>query len=416
MIVIPSDLVNEIRRSKGSKDVQFFSHDDGDVFTVFTPSSLKGNVQGSLIWTEEDKPIVGAVGKDLAKIKLVVSNNTDAVWQSSAIGNLKVHGYVRCQNSWKQTPVQIVPVKEELFSRLGGLFETDVLFQKRVFILGQGSGGSQITLELVKSGIGKIDMMDHDRLEVGNLVRHAAFLKDIGRYKTKVMDEMIQGKNPEVEVRTWEEKVSWESIDVVREIIKQADIVICATDNQPSKLIVNRLCVEEKKPCIFAGAFRRAYGGQILFVKPNVTPCYQCFLMLLPEQTQDQEISSHRQAEGLAYTDRPVPIEPGLSTDIAPIGLMVVKLAIQELLKGTETTLRSLDEDLVASWYLWLNRREQGTQYESLRPLEYNIDGMHVLRWYGVAFERHPGCPVCGNFEGYQIEAENMTVPIFDDL
>ena len=134
------------------------------------------------------------------------------------------------------------------------------------------------------------------------------------------------------------------------------------------------------------------------------------------EQAQDQEISSHRQAEGLAYTDRPVPIEPGLSTDIAPIGLMVVKLAIQELLKGTETTLRSLDKDLVASWYLWLNRREQGTQYESLRPLEYNIDGMHVLRWYGVSFERHPGCPVCGNFEDYQIEAENMKAPIFDDL
>jgi hypothetical protein len=39
-----------------------------------------------------------------------------------------------------------------------------------------------------------------------------------------------------------------------------------------------------------------------------------------------------------------------------------------------------------------------------------------VLRWYGVSFERHPGCPVCGNFEGYQIEAENMTVPIFEDL
>jgi molybdopterin/thiamine biosynthesis adenylyltransferase len=247
-------------------------------------------------------------------------------------------------------------------------------------------------------------------------MRHAASLKDIGRYKTKVMAEMILGKNPEAEVRTWEEKVSWETVDLVREIIKRADIVICATDNQPSKLIVNRLCVEEKKPCIFAGAFRRAYGGQILFVKPNVTPCYQCFLMLLPEQAQDQEISSHRQAEGLAYTDRPVPIEPGLSTDIAPIGLMVVKLAIQELLKDTETTLRSLDEDLVAPWYLWLNRREQDTQYESLRPLEYNIDGMHVLRWYGVSFERHPGCPVCGNFEGYQIEAENMTVPIFDDL
>jgi hypothetical protein len=124
--------------------------------------------------------------------------------------------------------------------------------------------------------------------------------------------------------------------------------------------------------------------------------------MLLPEQAMDQEISSRRAAEGLAYTDRPVAIEPGLSTDIAPISLMVVKLVIQELLKDSETTLRSLDEDLVAPWFIWLNRREQNTQYESLEPLEYNVDGMHVLRWYGIAVERHPACPVCGDFIGEQ--------------
>ena len=80
---------------------------------------------------------------------------------------------------------------------------------------------------------------------------------------------------------------------------------------------------------------------------------------------------------------------------------MVAKLIIQELLKDTKTTLRSLDDDLVAPWYLWLNRREIDTQYESLEPLEFNVDGMHVLRWYGVAIERHPGCPVCGNFERF---------------
>ena len=72
----------------------------------------------------------------------------------------------------------------------------------------------------------------------------------------------------------------------------QADIVICAVDQRIPKLIINRICVEENTPCIFAGAFRRAYGGQILFVKPNQTLCYQCFLMLLPDQANDQEIAN----------------------------------------------------------------------------------------------------------------------------
>jgi hypothetical protein len=206
MIVISSDLVEEVKRIKGSKDVQFFSHDDGDVFTVFTPSGLKGNVQGSLIWTEEDKPIIGAAGKDSAKIQLLVSNYTTTSGQSSEISSLKVNGYVKHQDSWKETPVQVVAIKEELFSRIEGLYETDVLSKKHVFILGQGTGGSQITLEFGKLCAGKIDTMDDDRLEVGNLMRHAASLKDIGRYKTKVMAEMILGKNPEAEVRTWEDR------------------------------------------------------------------------------------------------------------------------------------------------------------------------------------------------------------------
>ena len=78
---------------------------------------------------------------------------------------------------------------------------------------------------------------------------------------------------------------------------------------------------------------------------------------------------------------------------------MVVKLAIQELLKGTQTSLRSLDEDLVAPWYIWLNRREKGTQYEKLDPLEFNVAGMRILRWYGIDFKRNEACPTCGNFE-----------------
>jgi molybdopterin/thiamine biosynthesis adenylyltransferase len=251
-------------------------------------------------------------------------------------------------------------------------------------------------------------LIDHDRLEVGNVVRHVAGLSHVGMYKTKAMAQIIKDKNPYAEIQTLEEKVCWENIEKLRKIVQWADIVVCATDNRPSRLITNRLAVEEKKPCVFPGAFRRAYGGQIIFVHPQVFPCYQCFCTLLPEQSGDEEISNPGQAEGLAYTDRPVPIEPGFSTDIAPISLMAVKLLIQELLKGTQTTLRSLDDDLVAPGYLWLNRREPGTQYEKLGPLEFNLGGMHILRWYGIDVKRHPGCPVCGDFEGEVAKREGL--------
>ena len=235
--------------------------------------------------------------------------------------------------------------------------------------------------------------------------------------KTDVMKDLIHDKNPYAVVETSSEKICWDTMESLRGRVQKADLVICATDDRTSKIITNRLCVQEQKPMIIAGAFRRAYGGQVLRVRPGQSLCFQCFLNSLPEQSRDTEITSIEQAEGLAYTDKPVPIEPGLSTDIAPINLMVVKLAIQELLQGTQTTLQSLDEDLVAPLYLWLNRREKETCYADLEPLEYNVDGMSVLRWYGVNISKDPACPECGDFlaqmqnaHGVKVESEDVEV------
>jgi molybdopterin/thiamine biosynthesis adenylyltransferase len=401
MIVIAGEIIKAHLGSDTPAPVYFYEWDDGDVFNLIRTDSVSGNAPGTIIyidrpWPEDYKHIDNS--NDKVRIVIEKSDSFSEEGQHPYL----LHGYVKSNGTWEKTLVQEIPVKQELYSRSSGLLETDVLESKRVAIFGLGSGGSPIGVELVKAGVGHFYLMDGDRMEVVNTVRHSAGISHTGRYKTKVEKDLIKEKNPYASVHTWEEYVDWENTETVRKTIKQVDVVICATDYRPSKLIVNRICVEENKPCIFAGAFRRAYGGQILFVKPNRTPCYQCFLMLLPEQAMDQEISSRRAAEGLAYTDRPVAIEPGLSTDIAPISLMVVKLVIQELLKDSETTLRSLDEDLIAPWFIWLNRREKNTQYESLEPLEYNVDGMHVLRWYGIAVERHPKCPVCGDFIGEQ--------------
>lgn len=332
--------------------------------------------------------------------------------KSSRSGSINATGYVKKHQGWQEAKVQIVPVREQIFSRFGGLIETDAISGKPVLVVGVGSGGSRVTPEFTQSGVTDFIVMDHDRVEVGNVMRHVARLSDVGRFKTKVLAELIREKNPYANVRTLEEKVTWDNSEKVRELVRQAAIVLCCTDNRPSKLILNRLCVEENTPLIIAGAFRRAYGGQVLRIRPGESMCYQCFLMMLPEQSNDEEISSSEQAQDLAYTDRPVEIEPGLSNDIAPISTMVVKLAIQELLKDSNTTLRSLDEDLVAPMYLWLNRREVDSQFANIEPLEYNINTFSILRWYGIDVNPHPGCPVCGNFEKYLAEKEGIALPI----
>ena len=190
-----------------------------------------------------------------------------------------------------------------------------------------------------------------------------------------------------------------EIIEELRKIIRDCDIVICTTDNKASRLLINRICVEENVKCIFSGAFTRAYGGQVMVVRPHETMCLQCFYMHNPGLAKEEEVSNKRQLEQFGqYADRPVHIEPGLSIDISNLSSMTARIALQMLLEGKETSLDTLSEDLVASWYVWINRREKGTQYEGLEPLEYNVDGFHILRWYGIKIDRHPECPVCGNF------------------
>ncbi|MDD5133897.1 MAG: ThiF family adenylyltransferase [Phycisphaerae bacterium] len=381
----------------------FSSKDNGTVFTLLQASKVETTVNGSLIFVKNlDDADVSVVGCDTDSVRVLV--------QKDRISDLRVKGYINKNGKWQQARVNIVPVKQQLFSRFAGILETNVLSEKHVLIAGLGSGGSAIAVRLAQSGIMNFTGIDHDRFEVGNIARHAAGISDVGRLKINIVRDLIHEKNPYATVKGVAERISWDNIETFRELVKQVDLVICATDNRISKRIMNRLCIEENKVLIVAGAFRRAYGGQVLRVRPGKSLCFQCFLDSLPQQAQDQEITSIEQSEGLAYTDRPVPIEPGLSNDIAPINQMVVKLAIQELLKGTDTTLKSLDEDLTADLYLWLNRRESQTGYEDLEPLEYNVDGITVMRWYGIDISKNPACPECGNFLAELSKRANVTV------
>ena len=414
VITIQAEQLARCNQAGGTYHCKFRKLDDGDAYSTITADRVPVTLSGSINIIDPTEIInVSEISAPEDLLRIIAyqqeSNGAPDKWH--------VEGYIHNNGHWEKVPVNVVPMRDELFSRTRGLFETDVLAAKQVSVFGGGSGGSPIVQELARLGVGNLIIMDHDRLEVANVVRHPAGLSDVGRYKTKFLAEIIHETNPYATVTTYEEKVSPGNEERTREIIRKSDIIICAVDDNKARHILNRICVEEGKPVIIAGCFRRAYGGQVLAIRPGETMCYQCFVQAAPEKARDQEISSRDQAEQFAYSDRPVAIEPGLANDIAPISTMVTKLAIQQLLQGHPTTLSSLEDDLIAPWYIWLNRREVGTDYEQLGRLGFNVDGMRILRWYGINMERNPDCPICGNFlgsitqqEGFEITEEDEAV------
>lgn len=299
-------------------------------------------------------------------------------------------------------PVRIVDVARAVAERRVGLIESDVLSDARVTIVGLGTGGIHIALELAKAGVGTFSLVDSDRMDVGNVARHQAGLSQVGRLKVLTARDLLLEKNPDVRVATHDFAVGQdqETDAIFLDLVRESELVICATDGRASKLFVNRMCLQVGTSVLFGGAFRRAYGGQVLYVQPGQTPCFQCFVMAMPELEGDEEIASEADAEGVAYSDRPITPEPGLSLDVAPISLMMAKIALDDLLAGRPTTLPSLRQDFAAPWFLWINRPEAETRYSDLPPLSDSSDEMTILRWYGVHLEAEPTCPACGDFEG----------------
>jgi molybdopterin/thiamine biosynthesis adenylyltransferase len=297
--------------------------------------------------------------------------------------------------------VQEIPPRSELYSRAQGILETAVLEQRCVGVVGAGSVGSTVALELAKAGVGRLILIDPDRLELSNISRHACGIEDLGRYKTKAVGDLLVGKNPAIHVET----AQWDILAHPEEtagLLASCQLIIGATDTNQSRFALNSLALESRIPAIFSRALTRAAGGDVLRVRPFEGPCVACVFTEHFLATRQEEISQLRQAraEAPAYmseTDLKATVQVGLSADILPIATMVVKVALVELSRGLPSGIASLEEDLVADFYLWANRRE--LVYKNWPKMAYTTGAASILRWYGAKMERNPDCLVCGGGE-----------------
>ena len=411
-VIVPEEILLDYVRTGQRYPVRMSKCDEGEAYTFVDETTVLGTVAAMLCRAEPGETFE-AVRRSAANEEVCVVCNTPVTESQIAPCDLSASSaaYVRWGETWHEGHLVIVPIREHLFSRHKGIFETGVLSSSTVMVAGIGSIGSKVALGLVEAGVMDFILLDHDRLEVANVCRHAAPLSHVGRFKTKSVAELLRGKNPYCSVETREVAVTWDSTEAVRTAVRNSDIVVCGLDSHEGRLIINRLCLEENTPCVFAGMRRRAYGGQVLVLRPGQGPCYQCYVMMSPDSKTDREIATLGQRGSVPYSDIEVAVEPGLSNDVAPVNAMVVKLVIQYLLKGRDTTLRSLDEDLTAALYLWLNRREGDSPFANLEPLGTGVTDMAILRWYGLPADRNPACPDCGDFVAYASRSMGIEIP-----
>ena len=144
--------------------------------------------------------------------------------------------------------------------------------ESSVLVIGAGGLGSPALLYLAAAGVGRIGVVDFDKVDVSNLQRQVIhFTRDIGKPKTESAKEKIELLNPNVKVEIYNILLTSENI---REIIRNYDFVIDGTDNFRSKFLINDACFFEGKPFSHGGILR--FMGQTMTIIPGKSACYRC--------------------------------------------------------------------------------------------------------------------------------------------
>lgn len=145
--------------------------------------------------------------------------------------------------------------KMEEFERAGLLLGTGGLARlgsSTVAVFGVGGVGSHCIEALARNGIGRLVLVDSDVVSRSNINRQSvAFQQTIGRFKTKVMEEIIRQISPETEVITIESFVLPENLEqLLSEVEGTIDYLVDAIDTVAAKLALAEYAEKYRIPLI----------------------------------------------------------------------------------------------------------------------------------------------------------------------
>jgi len=154
------------------------------------------------------------------------------------------------------------------------------LLASSVLCIGAGGLGSPVLSYLAGAGIGRIGIMDGDRLELSNLHRQVIHsTRDLGRPKAESACSRLRMLNPDAEVEIYSEALNREN---ALRIIPRYDALVDASDNFPTRFLANDACFLAGKPLFFGSAV--AWEGQAasFFTSGPAGPCYRCLFGDVP--------------------------------------------------------------------------------------------------------------------------------------
>ena len=159
------------------------------------------------------------------------------------------------------------------------------LLASHALVIGAGGLGSPVALYLGTAGVGRLTIVDNDKVDVTNLQRQIAHnLSRVGRPKAESARESIVAINPDVRVMPLVERADAARLDA---LVQDADVVVDCSDNFKTRHAVNAACVAHGKPLVSGAAI--GFDGQVSVydTRHAASPCYAC---LFPAEVTVEEV------------------------------------------------------------------------------------------------------------------------------
>ncbi|WLD93897.1 thiazole biosynthesis adenylyltransferase ThiF [Alkalihalobacillus sp. AL-G] len=169
--------------------------------------------------------------------------------------------------------------RQTLFAPIGKTGQQK-LWEKHVLMIGAGALGTGNAEALVRAGIGQLTIVDRDYVEWSNLQRQQLYSEeDAGNRIPKAVAarERLAQINSNVEIR---DHVLDATPQELERLIDNVDLIIDATDNFDTRLLINDIAQKYSIPWIY-GACVGSYGISYTIV-PGETPCLNCLLETVP--------------------------------------------------------------------------------------------------------------------------------------
>lgn len=139
----------------------------------------------------------------------------------------------------------MVPTREEMYEALAqkhGHKLQEKLSKATVAVCGVGGLGSNIAISLARTGIGKLILIDFDRVEITNLNRQQYKISQLGQYKAQALGDNLKEIAPYVEIEIHNKLITEEN---AIELLKDADIICEAFDKAENKAMLTNIVLEQ---------------------------------------------------------------------------------------------------------------------------------------------------------------------------